>query len=193
MITEIRKKAPAGWIFLPALSACAISAAAGWAAESWDSAAVVAVAVGLCVAWWAERRLRALVDAMSSIAAGDRYTALPDRTGSGILTDLAATAERMRRSLIDADAIAVDHRSREAETRLHHAGRAFFTGRFRSRDRRAGLGLRQGAARKFASPRPICGGATRTCASAPRPRPTPPRRRPRRRMPSPERRASCSR
>jgi urea transport system substrate-binding protein len=69
---------------------------------------------------------------MSSIAAGDRYTALPDRTGSGILTDLAATAERMRRSLIDADAIAVDHRSREAETRLHHAGRAFFTGRFRS-------------------------------------------------------------
>ena len=90
MIAEIRKKAPAGWIFLPAVFACAISAAVGWASQSWISAAVVAIAVGLCVAWWAELRLRALVEAMSSIAAGDRYTALPERTSSGILANLAA-------------------------------------------------------------------------------------------------------
>jgi urea transport system substrate-binding protein len=38
----------------------------------------------------------------------------------------------MRQVLIDADALAVDHRSREAETRLHHAGRSFFTQRFRT-------------------------------------------------------------
>jgi urea transport system substrate-binding protein len=100
--------------------------------ESWLSAAAVAFVVGLSAAWWAESRLRSLADAMSAIAAGDRYTALPEHATSGTLADLAETAERMRRALIDADAIAVDHRSREAETRLHHAGRAFFTGRFRS-------------------------------------------------------------
>jgi urea transport system substrate-binding protein len=38
----------------------------------------------------------------------------------------------MRQVLIDAEALAVDHRSREAETRLHHAGRSFFTQRFRT-------------------------------------------------------------
>jgi urea transport system substrate-binding protein len=37
----------------------------------------------------------------------------------------------MRQALIDADALAVDHKSREAETRLRHASRGFFTQRFR--------------------------------------------------------------
>ena len=45
--------------------------------------------------------------------------------------DSAAAAEAMRQVLIDADALAVDHRSREAETRLRHASRGFFTQRFR--------------------------------------------------------------
>ena len=48
------------------------------------------------------------------------------------MAEIAAAAERMRQSLIDADALAVDHRSREAETKLHLAGRAFFTQRFRT-------------------------------------------------------------
>ena len=38
----------------------------------------------------------------------------------------------MRQSLIDFDALVVDHRSRAAETKLHQAGRAFFTQRFRT-------------------------------------------------------------
>jgi urea transport system substrate-binding protein len=76
--------------------------------------------------------LRGVVGTIGQIAGGDRYAALPERTGSGALGDSAVAAERMRQVLIDADALAVDHRSREAEARPHYAGRAFFTRRFRS-------------------------------------------------------------
>ena len=60
-----------------------------------------------------------------------RYAALPERIHGGALADSVAAAETMRQALIDADALAVDHRSREAETRLRHASRGFFTQRFR--------------------------------------------------------------
>jgi urea transport system substrate-binding protein len=76
--------------------------------------------------------LRGVVGTIGQIAGGDRYAALPERIGSGALGDSAAAAERMRQVLIDADALAVDHRSREAEARLHYAGRTFFTRRFRT-------------------------------------------------------------
>ncbi len=42
-----------------------------------------------------------------------------------------AAAETMRQALIDADALAVDHKSRDAESRLRQANRGFFTQRFR--------------------------------------------------------------
>ena len=61
-------------------------------------------------------------------------TAMPHcRAGSagGAIAAAAAAAETMRQALIDADALAVDHKSREAETRLRHANRGFFTQRFR--------------------------------------------------------------
>ena len=157
MKVELRKIVSAGWIFLPVLLACAISAIAVGLAGTWIAGLVAAIPAAAVATWWIERRLRSVVDAMSLIAAGDRYAALPERTGGGILADLAATAERMRQSLIDADAIAVDQRSREAETKLHHAGRAFFTGRFRSTIEELVRGLRQGG-EEIASPRPICGG-----------------------------------
>ena len=66
------------------------------------------------------------------IASGDRYATLPSRIHGGALADSIGAAETMRQALIDADALAVDHRSREAESRLRHASRGFFTQRFRS-------------------------------------------------------------
>jgi urea transport system substrate-binding protein len=91
----------------------------------------VLIASGLA-ALWADGRLRVVVQGVASIAAGDRYAALPEGIGGGTVADIAAAAERMRQSLIDADALAVDQRSRESESQLHHAGRAFFTRKFRS-------------------------------------------------------------
>jgi urea transport system substrate-binding protein len=132
MIAEIRKRVPAGWIVGPILLACATSALIGATASSWLMPVPAVLAIGALAAWWAERRLNAVVRGIASIAAGDRYAALPDRVGGGTVAEIAAAAERMRQSLVDADAMAVDHRSREAETQLHHAGRAFFTRKFRS-------------------------------------------------------------
>jgi urea transport system substrate-binding protein len=113
-------------------TACAASALAGWASESWLIGLAVAPVAALAAAWWVERRLRSVVDAVCAIADGDRYAALPERVGRGPLADVAAAAEHMRQSLIDFDALVVDHRSRAAETKLHQAGRSFFTQRFRT-------------------------------------------------------------
>jgi urea transport system substrate-binding protein len=132
MIFKIRKIAPAGWIFLPILLASAISALVASVADNHVLAGVAALLVSLLVAAWTERRLRSVVNAISSIAAGDRYAALPERIGGGTMVEMATAAERMRQSLIDGDALAVTHRSRESETKLHVAGRAFITQRFRS-------------------------------------------------------------
>jgi urea transport system substrate-binding protein len=50
----------------------------------------------------------------------------------GPLFELAQAAESFRASVIEPDALVVDQRRREAEARLHYAGRSFFTRRFRA-------------------------------------------------------------
>src|SRR5215470_13322432 len=131
MISEIRKNAPGPWILLPTLMAGTAGTFATWAFESWPLGLAAGAACAVAAAWWTEWRLRSVVGGIGAIASGDRYAALPRRIGRGPMADIAAAAERMRQSLIDFDALAVDHRSREAETRLHQAGRTFFTQRFR--------------------------------------------------------------
>ncbi len=132
MTSEIQNRAPAGWILLPVLLASGTSAVAAWATGSLPLAAAAAVATGLAAAWWTERRLRSVIEPIAQIAAGDRYAALPDRIGRGPMAEMAAAAERMRQSLIDADALAVAHRSRESESKLHLAGHTFITQQFRA-------------------------------------------------------------
>ena len=132
MKSGIRAKIPARWITLPVLSASAVSALAAWTTESLPFSALVALATALPAAWWAERRLRSLIEPIAQIAAGDRYAALPRRMGGGCTAEMAAAAERMRQSLNEADALAVAQRSRESESKLHLAGQAFITQQFRS-------------------------------------------------------------
>ena len=99
------------------------------------------------------------------------------RIGSGALGDSAVAAEQMRQVLIDADALAVDHRSREAETRLHHAGRGFFTQRFRTTVDKL-VGVFQSAAEEIQVTAADLGARNKDmCANAPRMRSMPPRRR----------------
>ena len=105
---------------------------AAWATESLPLAAAAALAASLPAAWWAERRLRSVIEPIAQIASGDRYAALPGRIGRGPVAEMAAAAERMRQSLIDADALAVADRSRESESKLHFAGHTFITQQFRS-------------------------------------------------------------
>jgi urea transport system substrate-binding protein len=132
MLFELRRVVSAGWILLPVLLACAFPAIIAGLTDSWAVGLVTTIPVAVLATWRIERRLRSVVEAIAHIASGDRYAALPACAGSGAMADIAAAAERMRQSLIDADALAVDQRSREAEAKLHHAGRAFFTQRFRS-------------------------------------------------------------
>jgi len=120
------------WILLPVGSAAAVAVLITWGSGSLFLGSITALVGALASAWWCEQMLRGVVGTITQIAGGDRYAALPERIGSGALGDSAAAAEQMRQVLIDADALAVDHRSREAETRLHHAGRSFFTQRFRT-------------------------------------------------------------
>src|ERR1700674_4328461 len=132
MTSDIRGKVPAGWILLPVLLASGISVLAAWATESAALAASVALAAGLAAAWWVERRMLSVIEPIAQIASGDRYAALPERTGGGSMAEIAAAAERMRQALIDADALAVAHRSRISESKLHLAGHTFITQQFRS-------------------------------------------------------------
>ncbi|HEX4408053.1 MAG TPA: transporter substrate-binding protein [Xanthobacteraceae bacterium] len=120
-----------GWIVLPPLAASSLAVLATWGTHSFFLGIATALVGALAAGWWCEHRLRAIVAPMAHIAGGDRYAALPSRVGGGALAVSAAAAERMRQALIDADAIAVDHKSREAETRLRNASRGFFTQRFR--------------------------------------------------------------
>jgi urea transport system substrate-binding protein len=128
---DIREKPLPAWILLPVISACAVAVLTTWGSGSLLLGLAVALVAAASVAWWCERTLRAVVNTIAQIARGDRYAALPDRIAGGALRDSAAAAETMRQVLIDADALAVDHRSREAEMRLHGASRGFFTQRFR--------------------------------------------------------------
>ncbi len=132
MASEIRKSPVPAWILSPVAFASCVAVLVAWGSGSLLFGIVTALIGAAAVAWWCEGMLRGVVGTIGQIAGGDRYAALPERTGSGALGDSAVAAEQMRQVLIDADALAVDHRSREAEARLHYAGRAFFTKRFRS-------------------------------------------------------------
>src|SRR5580658_2243030 len=132
MAANSRNRPMPAWILLPVGSAAAVAVLITWGSGSLLLGFATALVGALAAAWWCEQMLRGVVGTIAQIAGGDRYAALPERIGSGALGDSAEAAEQMRQVLIDADALAVDHRSREAETRLHHAGRSFFTQRFRT-------------------------------------------------------------
>ena len=90
-----------------------------------------AIVLALAGAWIVERKFASLTDAIARISEGDRFAELPERARGATFERLASAAEAMRRTLIDADALAADQGSREAEARLRHAGRVFFTKKFR--------------------------------------------------------------
>lgn len=92
-------------------------------------AAAVLAFVG---AWIVDRKYGSLTDAIERISQGDRFAELPAATEGPTFEKLAAAAEAMRKTLLDADALAADQRSRQDEARLRHAGRVFFTRKFRS-------------------------------------------------------------
>jgi urea transport system substrate-binding protein len=123
------------WIVLPFLFAATVAVLTTWGTGSLALGLFCAGVGAASAAWWCERTLRTVVGAISLIARGDRYAALPSRVQlrvyGGAIAESVAAAETMRQVLIDADALAVDHKSREAETRLRQANRGFFTQRFR--------------------------------------------------------------
>ena len=132
MAANFRKSPFPAWILLPVAVACAAPILIAWGTDSLLLGLGTSFVGAAVAAWWCERTLRAVVKPIAQIAGGDRYAALPSQVGDGAIAESAAAAEAMRQVLIDADALAVDHRSREAETRLRHAGRGFFTQRFRT-------------------------------------------------------------
>ena len=131
MAADLHKNQIPAWILLPSMSACLLAVLTTWGTGSFFLGLATALVATAAAVWWCERALRAVVAPIAHIAGGDRYAALPERIGAGALASAAAAAETMRQALIDADALTVDHRSREAETRLRHASRGFFTQRFR--------------------------------------------------------------
>ena len=129
--SRFRLPRPALWIAIPSF---AVSAAVVAVMSLWPSApaALLAAAVGaLVVGCFADARLAGITDTIDKIASGDRYLSLPQLVGDGALQSFGRTAETIRGALIEADTLAVDQRRHETEARLHHAGRAFFTGNFR--------------------------------------------------------------
>ena len=131
MAANFHKNPLPAWIVLPFAFACAVAVLTTWGTGSLFLGLATALIGAVTAAWWCERTLRSVVGTIAQIAGGDRYAALPKRIHGGALAASIAAADTMRQALIDADALAVDHRSREAETRLRHASRGFFTQRFR--------------------------------------------------------------
>src|SRR5579863_7307886 len=131
MVAKSNSPLPA-WMVLPLTFAGAGAVIATWGTGDLWLGLVVALVGAIAVTWYCERTLRGFVAAIAQIARGDRYAALPTQIQGGALADSAVAAETMRQALIDADALAVDLKSRQAETRLRHANRGFFTQRFRS-------------------------------------------------------------
>jgi urea transport system substrate-binding protein len=132
MAADLHKSPLPMWIVLPSMSACVVAVLTTWETNNLLLGLLTAFTGAAAAALWCERRLRAVVMPITQIAGGDRYAALPERIGSGALAAGSVAAETMRQALIDADALVVDHRSRDAETRLRHASRGFFTQRFRT-------------------------------------------------------------
>ncbi len=122
---------PALWIALPVFFVSAIAVAAFSLWPSVPVALALAALGALIVGCFAEARLAEIIASIGKIAAGDRYTNLPELIGDGAIQEFGATAETIRGALIEADTLVVDRGRRETEARLHHAGRQFFTGSFR--------------------------------------------------------------
>jgi urea transport system substrate-binding protein len=131
MVAKFKSPLPA-WIVLPLAFAGGVAVVTTWGTGSLWIGLAVAFIGSVAVAWYCERTLRTFVAAIGQIARGDRYAELPAQIQGGALADSAVAAETMRQALIDADAVAVDLRSREAETTLRQSSRGFFTKRFRS-------------------------------------------------------------
>jgi urea transport system substrate-binding protein len=123
---------PALWIAAPTFIVGVAVALSLQLSESAILAVVVGAAGAAAVGAFAEARLANVIASIGKIAAGDRYLSLPAQVGDGALQDFGRTAEVIRGALIEADTLAVDQGRRETEARLHHAGRTFFTGNFRS-------------------------------------------------------------
>jgi urea transport system substrate-binding protein len=135
MAADFYNKPPPTWMILPILSADAAAVLTTWASDNLLLGLAAAVVGCVAAACCCELTLRTVVCAVGQIASGDRYAMLPTRIHRGIhggaLADGIAAVESIRKALIDADALAVDHKSREAESRLRQASRGFFTQRFR--------------------------------------------------------------
>ena len=124
-----RDALPSAFIVLPLLLACAVTLIAVVAAGAIAGLAVGVIAA-LASALLVEKPLKHLASITDKIAAGDRYAILPRQT-PGPLSDIARAVEHLRATVLEADALAVDQRRREAEVRLHMASRSFFTRSFR--------------------------------------------------------------
>jgi len=131
MVVKFKSPLPA-WIVLPLTFSSGVAVVTTWGTGNLWIGLAIALIGSIAIAWYCERTLRGFVAAMGQIARGDRYAALPAQIQGGALADSAIAAENMRQALIDADAVAVDLRSREAESRLRQNSRGFFTRRFRS-------------------------------------------------------------
>lgn len=121
---------PGRWIVLPVLGACLV-AVLGTRTGGVLLGFTEGAAAAIIAAWAISRPLKGLAAAVMRMSAGDRYGAIPKQP-HGPLSELAKAVQALQASLAEADAKAVDQRRREAEARLHHAGRSFFTHQFHS-------------------------------------------------------------
>jgi len=130
MLVGVRDKLPCPWVMLPVLGACLVAVLATMAdgpVTGFIAGGVTGVIAGFVI----ERPLHALAAVAARIAGGDRYAIVPKQP-QGPLSELAEAAESLRGAVIEADSLVVDQRRREAEARLHYAGRSFFTRQFRA-------------------------------------------------------------
>ncbi|MEG6508078.1 transporter substrate-binding protein [Methyloligella sp. 2.7D] len=129
MKSSLKSELPGWWILLPVLGACLVAILAAHFV-GYFAGLGAALLVGPLAAWAINRRLRMLAGAVAKVSGGDRYATIPEQP-AGPLAELATAAMALQRAAIDADTRVVDQRRREAEARLHYAGRSFFTSQFR--------------------------------------------------------------
>jgi len=129
-MTSIRKASlPSAAIAIPLLVAVGLAV---FATATLGAIAGILTGLGaaLAAAVIVESPLKALAAVTHRIAHGDRYAILPRQT-PGPLAGIARSVDALRAAVLEADALAVDQRRREAESRLHMASRSFFTRSFR--------------------------------------------------------------
>ncbi|XSG81758.1 MAG: transporter substrate-binding protein [Methyloligella sp. ZOD6] len=127
---DLRNEWPGWWILLPIVGV-ALIAVLGAEMGGMMAGLICSVFGGFLAAWAINRRLRIIAVATEKIAAGDRYAEIPEQS-AGPLADLSKAVLELRAAIGEADGRVVDQRRREAEARLHYAGRSFFTHQFRT-------------------------------------------------------------